>query len=635
MNPQFIRILKYMIEQGDVVTSSQLANEMGVSSRSVKSYIAKINEFADVKVITSSKEGYRVNTSLAKVLLSKGNSDFIPENFEQRSAYITKQFVIEKTNRLNIFDLAESLCVSESTIKSDINKMNINMRTFDITLKVIGEEVVLTGNERSLRKLHALTIYGDIGTNCIDLNKLKDEFCNLDVRTIVPIIKNTLYQYNYYINEVAINTVVLHIGIIMESILDGQHITTSEKKIDLSEEEKLISDTLAQRINHKYDVKLTEDEQYEIFMLVKMNANIEGVFTDNDSIKKYIGDNLLMMTDELIGWVEEKYHVSLSSIAFKGPFALHLKNLIIRSQNNQFLRNPMTDVIMNSHPIVFDMAISIAMQLIDKYNIKVTPHETAFLALHIGGEVERQKINQFKLKTLLLSPNYMDLNSKLYNSILLNFGNEMNLLGVISDPGAIDQYQIDLLISTVPLDKQGDYMTVYISPFVSPLNNAAIQNAIEKCLSNKKNEILRKRFDLYFNKEQFFYCDHIETRDQAIDLLAEHLLEKGYVEENFKEKVYSREKAAPTCFGQIAIPHSMDMLSYKTTVSVLINRNGIKWENQNVKVVLMMSIAQSSEEFSRLYEALVVLFSEPANIQLFERCKTFEEFKETLFMLVQ
>ena len=124
-------------------------------------------------------------------------------------------------------------------------------------------------------------------------------------------------------------------------------------------------------------------------------------------------------------------------------------------------------------------------------------------------------------------------------------------------------------------------------------------------------------------------------KKEAIDLLADNLLNKEYVNDNFKDQVIMRDEAASTAFNKIAIPHSVEMSAYKTCVSVLIDRKGIVWDDKIVYVVLMIAInKQDRREFKSLYESLVVLFSEDYNVNSFKECDSFESFEKTLKSII-
>ena len=85
---------------------------------------------------------------------------------------------------------------------------------------------------------------------------------------------------------------------------------------------------------------------------------------------------------------------------------LHLKNLKNRLIKNNLLKNPMLDSIKISCPTIYDISTFIAYQLTLSFHENVNEDEIAFIALHVGTEIERQKKEETKVSCLLLCPEY-------------------------------------------------------------------------------------------------------------------------------------------------------------------------------------------------------------------------------------
>ena len=65
----------------------------------------------------------------------------------------------------------------------------------------------------------------------------------------------------------------------------------------------------------------------------------------------------------------------------------------------------------------------------------------------------------------------------------------------------------------------------------------------------------------------------------------------------------------------------------QTAVAVLIAPKGVKWEGQLVHVVLLIAInEQDSHLFQKLYEALILLFSQPHFLKRLRDCRSFADF---------
>ena len=623
-----------MLQHESELTSKQLANAMNVSVRTIKTYIANINKDARTKVIISNNTGYVINHTLAQSYLSDVRNE-IPQDFKDRFRFICREFLLKHSDSLNIDDLCEKLFVSESTLRSDVKRINQLNSAYQIRMEFYKEYLLLRGPERELRKMFNITVFDDIGGNYFDYQLIQDEFPDFDPRHMVRAIRQTFAKNNYYINEFALFNLVLHISIIIERLKKGCFIE-QRNTLHMPAEEKYIILDLCEIIEDIYNVKFNIEEITEMYILFRANANTLNP-DDRETLITLVGQEISEDTIALVEDVQNNYYIDLSSNAFLIPFAMHLKNLIFRVQNDKGVFNPMATMIRSTQPIVFDIALFIARQLSSKYKIIIDESEVAFMALHIGGEIERQKQTANRIQTVLLCPNYRNISTQLYNNLLLSFSNDINIIASISNSDELQKMKIDMLITTVNMPAVKEYEQVLISPFLSPADKVKVQESIEIVRNNLINRTLKKHFFDYFREDLFYICtQEITNSTTAIEFLAKNLFEMGYVDESFAAKVMEREKAASTAFNDVAIPHSIEMDSAKTSVSVLICKDGLPWGGQIVHIVLLMSISKTNHaEFSRLYEALVTLFSNTENVRNFSKCTDFKSFHNLIMSFIK
>ena len=117
-------MLKYLNSCRTPQKSTEIANALQISPRSVKTYVAQINSLYNKKIILSSRNGYELNHAIYSALFLDTDGGALPQTSEERAFYIIKQLILAHSSHLDLFDLCDYLCVSYSTIKSDIGKMN-------------------------------------------------------------------------------------------------------------------------------------------------------------------------------------------------------------------------------------------------------------------------------------------------------------------------------------------------------------------------------------------------------------------------------------------------------------------------------------------------------------------------------
>lgn len=630
-------LLKFLLLQSRPMTSTEIGNALSISTRSVKNYVSDINSLYNKKIILSSRNGYEINRQVSPSLIID-NSEDVPQTGEERAFYIIKQLVLYHTSHLELFELCENLCVSYSTIKSVISKMNKTFSSYNVEFLCENDCVRIKGEEKDKRKLISYIINEESKTSFIDTQQLKDCFQNIDIDRLYAIVTQNFKKHNFYLNDFATINLLLHLVIIIDRELNGNPLETGTSDIRMeSEHEEALLLQLVHDLQEEFHMQLNAYEQFEIHMLIKANANYTIATTKSD-LQKIVGAQVIALTDYYIKQINSLYFVDLSEESFSTPFSLHLKNLLFRLRSGKSTGNPMADSIKLNSPVVFDMAIYIALDLMERYNVSVNEDETAFLAMHIGAEIERQNMNRSKTPVILLCPDYRNLCVDLLNKLLLNFGNQINIVRSVHDEAALQDIDVPyaMLFTTIPLHHTYACEIIQISPFNLSQQYELIQEAIVSSQDRYKNYKLRTNFHTFFEEDLYVSNPDMTNKHQILTYLCDLLHVKHYTDTDFEEKVYRRENAATTAFGNIAIPHSMDMDAIKTSIAVAVSKKGIQWGTNTVHLVLLLAINKADKKtFRQLYESLISLFSEDSIIQEVRNCITFQDFETLIYSSIE
>lgn len=619
-------LINYLYTHNEKVTANILSKALNLSIRTIKSYIAELN-MNYPSLISSSNRGYVIDKVKANSLLQY--KDDIPQDYESRCIYIIKKTLLEKQDYIDIFDLCEELFISYSTLKKDIYKMNTSFANFKITFSSENNKLHVGGSEQNKRKLISHVMSEEVSGNFLNLTLLQESFPDYDLDDACTLIKDICKQHHYYLNDFSCVNFILHVTIMVSRINHGNHIINNNELIQVTNKnDEKIAKELCLALEQVFNVSFNSSEILEIYILFKNNANY--INDENENVSLLVSDEIIQITKNIIKNVDEHFFINLDSDNFITPFMLHLKNLKNRLIKNNLLKNPMLDSIKISCPTIYDISTFIAYQLTLSFHENVNEDEIAFIALHVGTEIERQKKEETKVSCLLLCPEYLNITSTLHKKIMMDFGDQLTIQKSISFENEILGNNFDLLITTVPVLESTNYFTVLLPPFPMSYEKNKILDAIIRIENTKKSQILTNNLNFYFNEKLFYSMNEGISKSAVINELAERMINLGYVEENFKEEIWKRETASSTAFMNIAIPHPMKMSAYKTSIGVVISHKGIDWGNQHfVNVVFMIAFNKiDNKHFHALYESLVLLFNEPIVISEIKKCKNFNDFKD-------
>ena len=527
-------LINYLYTHNEKVTANILSKALNLSIRTIKSYIAELN-MNYPSLISSSNRGYVIDKVKANSLLQY--KDDIPQDYESRCIYIIKKTLLEKQDYIDIFDLCEELFISYSTLKKDIYKMNTSFANFKITFSSENNKLHVGGSEQNKRKLISHVMSEEVSGNFLNLTLLQESFPDYDLDDACTLIKDICKQHHYYLNDFSCVNFILHVTIMVSRINHGNHIINNNELIQVTNKnDEKIAKELCLALEQVFNVSFNSSEILEIYILFKNNANY--INNENENVSLLVSDEIIQITKNIIKNVDEHFFINLDSDNFITPFMLHLKNLKNRLIKNNLLKNPMLDSIKISCPTIYDISTFIAYQLTLSFHENVNEDEIAFIALHVGTEIERQKKEETKVSCLLLCPEYLNITSTLHKKIMMDFGDQLTIQKSISFENEILGNNFDLLITTVPVLESTNYFTVLLPPFPMSYEKNKILDAIIRIENTKKSQILTNNLNFYFNEKLFYSMNEDISKSAVINELAERMINLGYVEENFKEEIW-------------------------------------------------------------------------------------------------
>ncbi len=629
MNEKQTELLRLLIQSNTPIKGGNLAEILHISPRSVKNYVKEINSLYKNKLILSSRNGYELNRTVPFTIPEYGENQ-IPQSTEDRIFFILKKLILSHVSRLDIFELCDYLCVSYSTIRTLISTMNKMFASYNVKFTSEKECLEIIGDEKSIRRLINYVINEESKASFIDMEQLQKCFPDMNVALVRATLINTAKKHSLYLSDFAIANMLLHILILIDREMHGYRLETDFADLKMAgKAEYEMSEDLYHQLEKQLNIHLNKSIQPEFYTLIRANASYSRVAATKDP-ENIIGNDILEFIDDEVKNIRNLYMIDLDTPSFVTAFSLHLKSLLFRAKRQSWFANPLTDSIRLNNPIVYDIAIYMSLAIMEHFACTINEDEMALVAIHIGGELERQNADRDKVPVLLLCPDYLNMQDAILNKLMLNFGNQIDIVGCINSEEELDGFGNPVLLTTIPLKNTYSFTNVIqLSSLDISKQYPQIQDELAKRWTWHKNHVLKKYFDNYFEEDLFLANPDTTDGKQLLSDLCELLYQKGYVSENYYENVLRREQAASTAFGHIAIPHSVVMDAFKTCVTVAISQRGFHWGESNIHIILLIAINRADRKiFRELYESIINLFEEEDMIQRARGCTTFKEFKD-------
>lgn len=632
MDAKLENLIHELEKHKERMTAKELASALNISLRSIHNYIDAIND-TEPDTILSSRSGYALDPAKAKKLLASESSR-IPQTSEERTVYLLRQ-LIRNSEGMNLYDLCDEIAVSASTLKADLGKIRRMIGKYDLELSTKNDNIQIIGTEKNKRHVLSTILYNESTGSFQSIDSIQEIFPNLDIHEIRRAVLEVFNKYQYYINDYSLMNLIWHITITIDRIQNGMtNDIDIPADVDTNSLDYRIASEIRDKLSETFHIEFSPSETYELMLLIVSRAtNLDYRSITKENVEQFIGKDCYNLVNKLITNIASYYYIDLSEPEFFVRFALHIKNLIVRAKNDYFIRNPLTENIRRTCPLIYDNAVIAAATIKEETGITINDDEIAYIAFHLGSTIEDQKNLHNKINAILYSPNYYDSNLKLASRLSNEFPNDLLISNVLTDINDLDkQNNANLIISTFPAQFRTSIPVLIISPIISEKDVENLGRKISEIQKQRKQKVFSGYLHELMDPSLFFISNEKLTKGETIHRMAVLLQSHGIAADNFEGEVLEREKMSSTAFGAFALPHAMKMHSPKTRLCVLINHAGIEWDPAHkVHLVILMCFNKSERYiFNETFEPLTMILSDPATLNELIKANSFDKFIDTL-----
>lgn len=637
MDTRLQQIIQHLLKSDDLLTSSELATALQVSSRTIRDDIKELNELLneDIAHIESYRgKGYRINVIdeegfrqfLQKV--TKENNHVIPTEPQERIQFLMEKLLLQ-SSYIKMDGLVDELFISRSTLQYDLKNVREILADYNLYLdQKPNYGIKVIGDEMQIRFCISEYIFNqnpkivDQTADWLDILP-KDE-----IECIRNSILNKLRKHQVIITDISLHNLITHIAIACKRIRDENVVEIYQE--ELSEITNKKEYTIAKEIVAEIEKKLKVT--FSINEIAYLAIHLQGTKMANSELeleeaKILIDEDIRQLTSDILNRIDEIYSLNLSNDKeLILALSLHLKPAINRYIYEMNLRNPMLEEIKTKYPFSFNAALAGAEVIREELQISIDEDEIGYMALHIEVATERQKKNvRNKKRCLIVCASGLGTAQLLLLKLKDKFGDQLNILGTTEYYNLYNQsfYNLDFIISTIPIPEKLQVPVIQVSTLLGNRDIAKIEKLIQNDI-----DVMEK-----YMREQFTYLKiDLTTKKEVIQFLGNELSEANKVNENFVDSVLEREKYSPTSFGNmVAIPHPIEPQTDETFWSIITLKNPISWGNKPVKMIYLLNISkQQEDDLTAMYDVLLKLLDNHSLIQKLLKCETYSEFKFTL-----
>lgn len=613
------------------MTAAEIAQALDVTDRTVRNYVSTLNADAAQPVVISGPNGYQLSDRPA------GESSSSPHLPASRLVRILRR-LIDARSGVDVHEFAASLFVSDSTLEADLGRVRSRLTGTGLSLQKTGDRVRMLGPETARRRLLSALFRDESQRDILELEEIQREFPSENLAAFKTALISALEAEHFSLNEYGLTTVLLHVVIALDRVermgagVDPELEAPIAGKTAAHHDVKRILDTHITR----YFSNSLPDADLEYLAALMTTRVVTPEIGEQATVDDYIEPARLSQLREIIQKASREYLVDLSDEDFAARLSLHLHNLIARAQNQTYSRNPLTQSMKASYPMIYELAVFVASEIQQVVAIEVNEDEIAYIAMHIGAQLERQRRTQDLISIVIASPAYHGLPEQLRAQVASVLGEDAELREVITrsdvDWAGLDA---DLVISTIEPPHSHDHV-VLVTPFFRDADADAVRAALSRVRRQRRRSRIVRQLLEYFDADLFVRNPDVAEPEQLIRELGTTMLAKGIIDSSYIEGAIERERLSSTAFTQsLAVPHAMTMQAKQTAIAIAISERPIPWGASNVRVVAFIAFSESGRaSFQEVFDQFVEVFSDESNSQrLVQHAVDFDSFVAELIAL--
>jgi len=620
-------ILQILLQYSDCASNNKIQKILKVSRRTVINYIREINSEHGA-IISSSNKGYWLNDKKAALRLLTNDALYtIPSDYESRKSYLLKNLLLAG-RQPSVEDLADELCISPITFTNELTHLRNELKEHNLYIKQKKDKLYIIGDERDRRRYIHTILSQELEHSQFNMDAIQKYFRIVKISDIKEVVETIMQIHAFILDGFSLLNYVLHLAICIEnSAISTSQVDGNQVNLEYPPHICIIIDEVYDRLKELYPNNFTAAQIYDASMLmatrmISQHLSKLAYQQIDDYVDPYTKELLMTVIDS----VHEMYGIDLKTDSFMVRFALHLKNMIIRSDNNISLHQNNILTIKDEYPFLYVIATYIASIINKNIGHLLPESEITYIALHLGVLMEERKANQDKLTCAIVMYDYYNFGAALYQNLTTQFYNLL-VLDIVQNYEQINQEDaIDLIITTLPVKPSLEIPQIKISMMLTPHDYKAIRSKTDELLETAVKTKTVRKVKHFFRSDLFFADTTFSHYQEVLDFMCNKMQELNYVDSTFKDAIYEHEKYVSSAYKNIAIPHPLGTSAsqpLQSSIAVLINKQPIQWLDNKVDIVLMLSL---KKEDNSLFRDIFGLITETISNKKLIQCKDYESF---------
>ena len=591
--PRIKQILQVLLREREAISVKALAEQVGVSKRTVQRELESMNHYLKSYEVTfHSKTGVGIwiegeETERSRLLsdIEKGETYDAGNRDERRKRLILE--ILKEKGLKKLFYYSSQFGVSEATISPDLEAIEGWLNRYGLVVsRRPGSGTSIHGSEESYRRAIGAFINENIDTrvvreayeestgNAVRYETLKKssigEILNDDImRRVMDCITRMDNVRVLTLTENSYVGLVIHISIAINRILKHEVIEANAgwRNHMSQDEDYKLAEAIVRELEEEFEIEIPEVEISYICLHIK-GAKHEKIPGDRHATLEMESQEMQQLVNEMIDAFDSEsgYLLKQDDTFIQGLLA-HLQPTLVRLMYGMQIQNPVLEDIKKNYPDYYERSKRVAQVLERQIGKKVPDEETGFLTVHFGAamvRLENRKEQIRKVHVGVVCSSGIGISRLMASKLERVFESRVQIFTYGKND--ITPYVIgkmDFFVSSIPMESL-EIPVISVNPLLDEKDMEEIRRMVYRyermpekhkeedtfSLQLEKINLVAAQINTVIKYMEFFKVDNRITFNELLIAIGEKFTPYSDRREMIREDILRREKISSQIFAE-------------------------------------------------------------------------------------
>lgn len=640
------KLLHTMQHASSPRTSADLAGELGVSSRTIRNDVIKINDELtpyNAKIEALKSKGYIFRAEDPKLVESLNQIDNAFFSKENRVRFLAFK-LCQSEEPLNLYDLEDEMFISHTTLEHAIRDLTSAYSDNAPYIRLHRKRDYIWFEEDELKRRSVLNLLLRESWNYHARSNAyyKEDFVDDDVLDfIIDTVSASLDRFDIQMEDPCIVSLNLILTIMCHRISTG-HFLANGPQIPKTDPDVLNATTaILDALEKQLHLYIGPEERDAIYLQIRSHRIFPPRNYTEEAIRESFGPHTIECGDAYIRQIAETFQMDFSDDHdFRITLFQYIQTLL--QGHNTFYEQFSADRIKRHHRI--EMVIAELFQpLAVKYMGKeLNEVKLIYLSYVIAGGLDHfiKHHPGNKIRTVIACHMNQPVSWAIKRKARYHFGDYLDIVDLLPvyKKNTYDFTDVDLVLTTVQkkiTDSPGT-TTLYISQFF----NESDQEEIAHYIMTKTLKPLYSR-DLSLNrllkKAWWHEADSFATPDDLLRRVTQQFIDNGIVDDAYQKDILKREQISTfAAFPGVVFLYSL-VPARQSQISIVTLDHRITWNAHKIRIIVAAALTE--DDMPAILRLTNFLYEDAYDLEGIKNLKTKEEvlqyIKNSPLLLVQ